>query len=119
MRFNSHTSSRNIHSIPICFAFDGTNIYAHRANPDAQRWKNVEKNDAVSVEMDHYVDDWSDLKGVMIYGKASFLDSGPEQKKAVSLLKQKYSQYQQRLSDSVVVVKVAPTRVISWGALSK
>jgi nitroimidazol reductase NimA-like FMN-containing flavoprotein (pyridoxamine 5'-phosphate oxidase superfamily) len=91
LRFNSLTPDGQIHSVPLCFAFDGHN-FVHCANTSAERWRNLKKNNAVSVELDSYVDDWSDNKGILVYGKAIFLQPGQEeQHKGLSLLKEKYA----------------------------
>jgi len=115
MRFNSLTPGGMIHSVPICYAFDGDNLYAHAKSKEARRWRNIMKNETASVEIDSYSDDWSQLKGVLIYVKPSFVDTGPEQKKALSLLRSKYKQYQTMLDDSTPVVKMEPEHVVSWG----
>ena len=73
------------------------------------------KNKTASVEIDSYSDHWSQLKGVLIYVKPSFIDTGPEQKRALSLLRGKYRQYLTMLDDSTPVVKMVPEDVVSWG----
>ena len=117
LRFNSSSGGGDIHSVPICFAFDGTNFYAHARKPDAKRWRNVKGNPSVSLELDSYSDDWSQLKGVLVHGKAEFLDSGPDHDLGLRLLKEKYHQYREgasALSSGVPVVRVVPTRVTNW-----
>lgn len=115
MRFNSLTPGGRIHSVPICYAFDGVNLYAHARSKETRRWRNIIKNETASVEVDSYSDDWSQLKGVLVDIKPSFVDAGPEQKKALSLLRSKYKQYRTMLDDSTPVVKMEPERVVSWG----
>jgi len=115
MRFNSLTPGGRIHSVPICYALDGDNLYAHASSKKNRRWRNIMKNETASVEIDSYSDDWSQLKGVLIYVKPSFVDTGPEQKRALSLLRGKYKQYRTMLDDSTPVVKMEPEHVVSWG----
>jgi nitroimidazol reductase NimA-like FMN-containing flavoprotein (pyridoxamine 5'-phosphate oxidase superfamily) len=117
LRFNSLTPDGQIHSVPLCFAFDGRNFYVHCGNKDAKRWRNIKKNSVVSVELDSYVDDWSGNRGILVYGKAIFLQPGnEEQREGISLLKEKYVQYREKfkLNDSIVVVKLEPFKVMSW-----
>lgn len=117
LRFNSLTPAGQIHSVPLCFAFDGRNFYVHCGNKGAQRWRNLRKNNIVSVELDSYVDDWSGNKGLLVYGKSMFLQPGQEeQRKGLSLLKQKYVQYREKfkLDDSVEILKVEPSRIMNW-----
>jgi len=117
LRFNSLTPDGQIHSVPLCFAFDGRNFYVHCANKGAKRWRNLKKNSVVSVELDSYVDDWSGNKGVLVYGKAIFLESGHEdQRKGISLLREKYVQYREKFkpNDSIAIVKMEPSKIMSW-----
>jgi nitroimidazol reductase NimA-like FMN-containing flavoprotein (pyridoxamine 5'-phosphate oxidase superfamily) len=117
LRFNSLTPSGQIHSVPICFAFDGRNFYVHCANKGAKRWRNLKKNNTVSVELDSYTDDWSGNKGILVYGKAIFLEPGQEEeRKGMSLLREKYVQYREKfkLNDPIVMVKLEPSRIMSW-----
>jgi nitroimidazol reductase NimA-like FMN-containing flavoprotein (pyridoxamine 5'-phosphate oxidase superfamily) len=117
LRFNSLTPDGQIHCVPLCFAFDGRNFYVHRGNTGAKRWRNLKRNNVVSVELDAYTDDWSGNKGLLVYGKATFLQPGQdEQRRAMSLLKEKYAQYRERfkLNDSIPMVKVEPYKIINW-----
>jgi len=117
LRFNSLTEDGRIHSVPLCFAFDGRNFYVHCANTGAKRWQNLRKNNVVSVELDYYVDDWSGNKGVLVYGKSTFLEPGGEgHSKGMSLLKGRYTQYREKfkVNDAVGLVKVEPSKIISW-----
>ncbi len=117
LRFNSLTPDDQIHSVPVCFAFDGRNFYIHCANRGAKRWRNLKKNSVASVELDTYIDDWSGNKGILAYGKAVFLEPDQEeQRKGISLLKEKYVQYREKfkLNDSTVIVKLEPAKIMSW-----
>jgi nitroimidazol reductase NimA-like FMN-containing flavoprotein (pyridoxamine 5'-phosphate oxidase superfamily) len=115
MRFNSLTPDGRIHSVPICYAFDGANLYAHANSKETRRWRNIMRNETASIEIDYYSDDWSLLKGILIDVKPSFVDAGPDQKKALSLLRNKYKQYQTMLGNSTPIVKMEPVHVVSWG----
>ena len=117
LRLNSLTADDQIHSVPVCFAFDGRNFYVHSANRTAKRWRNLKKNNTVSVELDSYRDDWSGNKGILVYGKAMFLEPGQEeQRKGMSLLREKYVQYREKFkpNDPIVIVKLEPSKVMSW-----
>lgn len=116
LRFNSLTPDGQIHSVPLCFAFDGRTFYVGSPNRSAKRWRNLKKNNVVSVELDSYVDDWSGNMGILVYGKAMFLEPGQEeQRKGISLLKEKYVQYREfKLNDSFVMVKLEPSKIMSW-----
>ena len=56
-------------------------------------------------------------KGLLVYGKAIFLQPGQEeQRKGISLLKEKYVQYREKfkLNDSIVIVKLEPSKIMNW-----
>jgi nitroimidazol reductase NimA-like FMN-containing flavoprotein (pyridoxamine 5'-phosphate oxidase superfamily) len=117
LRFNSLTPEGQIHSVPLCFAFDGHDFYVHCANASAKRWGNLRKNNVVSVELDSYVDDWSGNRGILVYGRAVFLEPGQEeQRKGMSILKEKYVQYREKfkLNESTMMVKLEPSKIMSW-----
>lgn len=117
LRFNSLTPDLQIHCVPLCFAFEGGNFYVHCGNTGAKRWRNLKRSDVVSVELDAYTDDWSGNKGLLVYGKATFLQPGQdEQRNAISLLKEKYVQYRERfkLNESIPVLKVEPSKIMNW-----
>ena len=117
LRFNSLTPDGQIHCVPLCFAFDGRNFYVHCGNAGAKRWRNLRKNNIVSIELDSYTDDWSGNKGLLVYGKATFLPPGQEdQRRALSLLKERYVQYREKfkLNDSTMIVKLEPSKIMNW-----
>ena len=117
LRFNSISEGTAIHSVPLCFAFDGAGFFVHARRTDAKRWRNVRRNPAVSLELDSYSDDWSQLKGVLVQGRAEFLQSGPAHDLGLRLLKEKYPQYRDAatgLAPEVPVVRITPTGVTSW-----
>jgi nitroimidazol reductase NimA-like FMN-containing flavoprotein (pyridoxamine 5'-phosphate oxidase superfamily) len=117
LRFNSLSEGNAIHSVPLCFAFDGTNFFVHARRVEAKRWKNVRENPAVSLELDNYSDDWSQVKGVLVQGKAEFLQSGSAHDLGLRLLKEKYPPYREEaagLAPDVPIVKITPTRMTSW-----
>lgn len=117
LRFTSITPDGQIHCVPLCFAFDGRNFYVHCANRSAKRWRNLRKNNLVSVELDSYTDDWSGNKGILVYGKGAFLEPGQEeQRKGISLLREKYVQYREKfkLNDSTVILRFEPSKIMSW-----
>jgi hypothetical protein len=64
--------------------------------------------------VDHYSEDWRHLWYVLVHGDALVLEIGQDQAAAVSLLRQKYRQYQEMDIDQNPVIKIIPRRVISW-----
>ena len=88
--------------VPICYVFDGKELYTpidekpKRSSPlRLKRIQNILANPQVSVVVDRYDENWKRLAYALIYGKAKVLLRGTEHKKAVTLLRKKYSQYRQ------------------------
>lgn len=112
--------------IPICYAFDGENIYSpideKPKSVSAQRLKrvrNIEVNPHVSLIIDDYSEDWSELRWVLINGLAEIILSrlaASEHAQAVALLRDKYSQYRSMAIDERMIIKIRPTRVKRWDA---
>ena len=92
------------HLVPVC--------------DDGRKALNLAANPRVAVTVDLYSDDWSNIKGVMVQGRATLHARGPRFRKIRALLYRKYPQYARDAaiseSDSVVV-EVTPGRVFTWG----
>ena len=109
--------------VPICYAFDGRHCYsAIDAKPKRQapgrlrRVRNIRENSRVSLLVDHYDEEWSRLRYVVLQGRAALLSEGAEFTHAVDLLLEKYAQYRAMSLDrsSGLVIKITPERVIQW-----
>jgi PPOX class probable F420-dependent enzyme len=110
--------------IPICYAFDGRYIFSSvDEKPKSvgagqlKRVINIESNPRVSLVIDDYSDDWSQLAYVLIQGLAEVLNAGGspvDHKRGVSLLREKYVQYRSMAIDERPLIKIAPTRIKSW-----
>jgi PPOX class probable F420-dependent enzyme len=111
------------HVIPVCFAFNGTAIYSvldqkpKRASlTRLRRVRNIQTNPQVSLVVDHYEEDWQRLWYILVSGEAELILEGKEQEGAVELLRQKYRQYRDMDIDQNPVIKIIPTRVVTWCA---
>ena len=78
-----------------------------------RRLVNIERNPAVSLLVDHYDDDWSQLWWVRADGVAAIHHSGVEMATGYALLRQKYRQYE-RLALDGPVVTIEVHRWASW-----
>lgn len=112
------------HAIPICYAFDGRNIYSaidlkpKRVGASRlKRVRNIDVNPSVALVIDDYDEDWNQLAYVLIQGRAHILQDDVEQQRAESLLRDKYPQYQTLLEPGCVVIRITPERVIAWGSI--
>lgn len=112
------------HVVPVVFAVhnDGeqpvvyTAVDAKRKTTQRlQRLTNIEANPRVSMLVDHYDADWTQLWWVRADGLAEIHYSGDEMAVGYALLRRKYVQYQ-RLALDGPVVTVTVARWASWQA---
>jgi PPOX class probable F420-dependent enzyme len=86
------------HLVPTVFVIHGETLYtAVDAKPKSsrrlRRIENARARPEVTVLVDHYEDDWSQLWWVRLDGQARVLDAGDEAELALRLLVEKYEQY--------------------------
>ena len=112
------------HVVPVVFAVhnDGeqpvvyTAVDAKRKSTQRlQRLTNIEANPRVSMLVDHYDEDWTQLWWVRADGVAEIHHSGDEMANGYALLRRKYVQYQ-RLALDGPVVTVTVERWAAWHA---
>jgi nitroimidazol reductase NimA-like FMN-containing flavoprotein (pyridoxamine 5'-phosphate oxidase superfamily) len=103
--------------VPVCHVLVGGKIY-FASGGDARKVRHLRSNPRLAVTVDLYSEDWSNLKGVMIQGKARLIERGPRFRQIRALLYKKYPQYPQEAAleeSEAVVVEITPSRVFSWG----
>ena len=110
------------HAVPICFAFDGKSFYSpidekpkRTAPTNLKRLRNIRENPQVSLVIDHYDENWGKLAYVLITGAARIMQRGQKHRRAVTLLRRKYSQYRTMAIDRRPVIVIKPKRIIVWG----
>jgi PPOX class probable F420-dependent enzyme len=112
------------HVIPVCFVFDGTHLYSaidakpkRVAPPRLRRVQNLLANPRASFLVDHYDEDWTRLRYVLVTGRAEILDTGPDRERALALLREKYPQYGDMAGfGQGPVIRITPQRVVCWRA---
>jgi PPOX class probable F420-dependent enzyme len=110
------------HVVPVCYATDGQAYYSpidaktKRTPPEQlKRVRNIRKNPRVALLIDHYEEDWTRLRFMMVQGRAELLQDGVEWRTARALLEAKYPQYQALpLGPSGLVIKIVPEHVVRW-----
>lgn len=109
--------------VPICYAFDGRHCYSaidakpkRRPGGELKRVSNIRENPRVSMVVDHYDEDWSRLRYVILEGRADLLTGGPEFSRAAGLLLDKYAQYRGMglPRESGLMIRITPERVLQW-----
>ena len=110
------------HVIPVCFTCDGDTIYSvldqkpkRAALTRLRRVRNIMENPNIALVVDHYEDDWGRLWYILLTGTAQLMLDGEERIKSIGLLRSKYHQYRDMDIDSNPVIKIVPSRVVSWG----
>jgi PPOX class probable F420-dependent enzyme len=105
------------HVVPVCHVMNGGKIY-FGSDKTARKVANLRENPSISLTVDLYSEDWSQLKGVMVLGTVKLIERGPSFKQARARLYEKYPQYPEEAalgaSDSAIV-EVTPTSVFAWG----
>jgi PPOX class probable F420-dependent enzyme len=84
--------------VPVCYALDGAHLYsAIDAKPkrtrNLRRLRNIEVNPQVALVVDHYDEDWTALRYVIVDGAAEIVTAGADFQRAIQLLLNKYPQY--------------------------
>jgi PPOX class probable F420-dependent enzyme len=108
------------HLVPVVFALQDEVIFtAVDAKPKTthrlRRLANIERNPQVSVLVDHYAEDWTQLWWVRADGVAAIHHDGDAMHQGRDLLQTKYTQYQSVSLDGPVIA-VAVNRWNSWHA---
>jgi PPOX class probable F420-dependent enzyme len=108
------------HVVPVVFAVHNDVIYTavdakRKSTRRLRRLANIEDNPAVTVLVDHYDDDWSQLWWVRADGVAAIHYDGAALAAGCRLLRAKYPQYQSVPLDGPVIA-VAVSRWSDWHA---
>jgi PPOX class probable F420-dependent enzyme len=112
------------HVVPVVFAVrvvgDQTTVYtAVDAKPKStqrlRRLANIAANPRVSLLVDHYDADWTQLWWIRADGVAAVHDSGEQMAIGYAALRQQYPQYERVALDGPVVA-VTATHWSSWHA---
>jgi PPOX class probable F420-dependent enzyme len=108
------------HVVPVVFAVHNGVVYTavdakRKSTQRLRRLVNIEANPRVSMLVDHYDDDWTQLWWVRADGVAAIHYSGDEMAAGYALLRAKYVQYQRIALDGPVVT-VEVQRWAAWQA---
>jgi PPOX class probable F420-dependent enzyme len=109
------------HVVPVVFALAsdrGDLVYTAidskpKSTQHLRRLDNIEHNPAVSLLVDHYDDDWTQLWWVRADGAATIHHSGDEVGLGYALLRAKYPQYE-RVALNGPVVRIEISHWASW-----
>jgi PPOX class probable F420-dependent enzyme len=105
------------HVVPVCHLLLDDKLY-FASDTDARKVRNLKANPRVTVTVDLYTEDWSNLKGAMIQGTTKLIARNARFRRLRTLLYEKYPQYPEEASldaKGTVIVEVTPTNIFSWG----
>jgi PPOX class probable F420-dependent enzyme len=108
------------HLVPVVFAVHNDVVYTavdakRKSTRRLRRLANIEHNPQVTMLVDHYDEDWTQLWWVRADGLAEVHYSGEAMASGYAWLRQKYVQYQRIALDGPVVT-VTVQRWSSWQA---
>ena len=123
-RFASVDAQGMPHVVPVCFALLLESVFItvdekpkrSRSAP-LKRVRNLSANPHVSLVVDRYDEDWSQLGWVMVRGRASVLHSGHRHERAQAGLMEKYPQLARMTISDLPVIDIEIQRTTSWGML--
>ena len=114
--------------VPITFAFDGNTgllYFALDQKPksvadprDLARVRDIAASPQVSVLVDRWSEDWSELGWLRLEGEATLLepaDHAEEHAWALALLRRRYPQYEKQALERRPIVRIEVQRTASWG----
>ncbi|HXV32928.1 MAG TPA: TIGR03668 family PPOX class F420-dependent oxidoreductase [Gaiellaceae bacterium] len=88
------------HLVPIAYALIGDTLYTAvddkpKRSRTLRRMENARERPDVTVLVDRYDDDWTQLWWVRLRGRGRVLDAGDEAARALAALAAKYDQYRE------------------------
>lgn len=105
------------HLVPVCHVVVDETICFGSGN-EGRKVLNLRANDRIALTVDLYAEDWPQLKGIMVQGRATLIARGPRFRRIRRSLYRKYPHYEREAaldeSDSLVVA-VVPDHLFSWG----
>ncbi len=103
---------------PVWPVFDGETFYV-ATDPGTPKLQHIKANPEVSLVLDDYdINNWSNVRGVRVQGRASVLWKGEEYRQAHSLLKEKYPEYRTEeggwKEGELPIIKIVPKTFVKW-----
>ncbi len=112
------------HVVPICYAFDGHRFFSvidqkpkRVAARQLRRVQNIADRPAVSLVVDHYSEEWTQLGFALVSGTGEVLWEGDQRETGLELLRNKYPQYREMPLAEQPIICITPERVTTWGSM--
>ena len=111
--------------VPICFVLLDADLYTpidekpKAGDPRAlARIRDIERRSDVTVLVDRWDEDWTQLAWLRCDGRATLTDDDAERTAVIEALRAKYPQYASHDLEHRPLIRIAIERVRSWGDLS-
>jgi PPOX class probable F420-dependent enzyme len=112
--------------VPICFVVVGDVVWspldekpkAVRDVRSLARVRDILERPAVSLLVDRWSEDWSDLAWLRLAGRASLVEPELVPAPVVAALREKYRQYRDHRLEVRPMIAIAIERATSWAAIS-
>jgi PPOX class probable F420-dependent enzyme len=104
--------------LPVCYAFLEERFFIPidekpKSGRPLARLRNIDRDPAVSLLIDRYDDDWSQLAWLRVEGIAVAVDGGSFPH-ALAALRSRYYQYREMDLESRELIVIAPLRFTAW-----
>ena len=107
------------HLVPVCFVVRDGELWTPidgkpKSTRSLRRVRNLAENPAASLLVDHYEEDWRELRWVAVHGRAELV-AGVAAAAALVALAEKYPQYMEVAVGSEAI-RLTPSRIVTWSA---
>ncbi|HVR30041.1 MAG TPA: TIGR03668 family PPOX class F420-dependent oxidoreductase [Thermoanaerobaculia bacterium] len=107
------------HLVPVCYVLAGGELWTPiDAKPKTtralRRVRNLAENPRASLLVDHYEEDWRELRWVLAHGRAELV-RGEAAAPALARLRAKYPQYLE-VEAGPEAIRLVPERIVAWTA---
>jgi PPOX class probable F420-dependent enzyme len=119
-RLATADASGTPHVVPVCFIVgeDGALWTPIDGKPKStrklRRVVNLSENPRASLLVDHYEEDWRELRWVAVHGRGELV-SGDAAAPALRALRAKYPQYAE-VEVGPEAIRLVPERLVAWAA---
>lgn len=109
------------HLVPVCYALAGEQLVIAvdekpKRSTKLARLRNIERDPTVSLLIDHYEEDWRQLRWVRVDGRAVVEERGDARADAMAALRERYAQYAEMGLEALPLIVITPERVVGWRA---
>ena len=119
-RLSTASASGAPHVVPVCFVFDGRDLWTPidgkpKSTRALRRVRNLAENAGACLLVDHYEEDWRELRWVAVHGRGELVAGGADAAPALARLRVKYPQYAE-VEVGPEVIRLTPERIVAWSA---